>query len=77
MNTSGLIIITKNSFSQAFLKNISSIEKKYMAIVEGIVQEEGKIVIEKPIYKNGEQLQRTVDPRGQYAKTVVKVIEIS
>lgn len=75
MNTSGLIIITKNSFSQAFLQNISSIEKKYMAIVEGIVQEEGKIVIEKPIYKNGEQLQRTVDPRGQYAKTVVKVIK--
>lgn len=75
MNTSGLIIITKNSFSQAFLQNISSIEKKYMAIVEGIVQEEVKIVIEKPIYKNGEQLQRTVDPRGQYAKTVVKVIK--
>lgn len=75
MNTSGLIIITKNSFSQAFLQNISSIEKKYMAIVEGIVQEEGKIIIEKPIYKNGEQLQRTVDPRGQYAKTVVKVIK--
>ena len=46
-----------------------------MAIVEGIVQEEVKIVIEKPIYKNGEQLQRTVDPRGQYAKTVVKVIK--
>lgn len=75
MNTSGLIIITKNSFSQAFLQNISSIEKKYMAIVEGIVQEEGKIIIEKPIYKNGEQLQRTVDPRGQYAKTAVKVIK--
>ena len=75
MNTSGLIIITKNSFSQAFLQNISSIEKKYTAIVEGIVQEEGKIIIEKPIYKNGEQLQRTVDPRGQYAKTAVKVIK--
>ena len=75
MNTSGLIIITKNSFSQAFLQNFSSFEKKYMAIVEGIIEEKEEITIEKPIYKDGENIQRVIDERGQYAKTVAKVIK--
>lgn len=74
MNTSGLIIIAKNSFSQAFLQNYSQFEKKYLAIVDGIVEEDGEIIIEKPIYKDGENLQRIIDERGQYAKTAVKVI---
>ncbi len=74
MNTSGLIIIAKNSFSQAFLQNYSQFEKKYLAIVDGIIEDDGEIIIEKPIYKDGENLQRIIDERGQYAKTVVKVI---
>ena len=75
MNTSGLIIIAKNSYTQAFLQNISTFEKKYLAIVEGIVEGEDEIIIEKPIYKDGELLQRIIDERGQYAKTAVKVVK--
>lgn len=75
MNTSGLIIITKNSFAQAFLQNFSIFEKKYMAIVEGIIDSDEKIVIEKPIYRDGDNLQRIIDERGQYAKTVIKPIK--
>lgn len=40
MNTSGLIIIAKNSFAQAFLQNFSIFEKKYLAIVNGIIDDE-------------------------------------
>lgn len=75
MNTSGLIIIAKNSFAQAFLQNFSIFEKKYLAIVEGIIEKNNEIVIEKPIYWDGENLERTIDERGQYAKTVVKTIK--
>ena len=39
MNTSGLIIIAKNSFAQAFLQNFSVFEKKYLAIVNGIIDD--------------------------------------
>ena len=74
MNTTGLIIITKNSFAQAYLQNFSIFEKKYLAIVDGIVEEE-EITIEAPIYKDGDNLARIIDERGQYAKTKVKVIE--
>lgn len=70
MNTSGLIIITKNSFAQAFLQNFSIFEKKYIAIVDGIIDSDEEIVIEKPIYRDGDNLQRVIDERGQYAKTV-------
>ena len=46
-----------------------------MAIVEGIIDSDEEIVIEKPIYRDGDNLQRIIDERGQYAKTVVKPIK--
>ncbi|MDO5088756.1 MAG: RluA family pseudouridine synthase [Leptotrichiaceae bacterium] len=72
MNTSGLIIIAKNGFAQAFLQNFSTFEKKYLAIVEGIMEIDREIIIEKPIYKDGDKLERIIDERGQYAKTSVR-----
>ena len=168
MNTSGLIIITKNSFAQAFLQNFSIFEKKYLAIVNGIIDDKeiarineelakdgkkhkiqdlekenlkseiekvnfgemkkydemekiennlifenkdnkieentdfnsknakdnlnlknkndfnneilekngiNKIVIERRIFRNGDNLERIIDERGQYAKTAVKVLK--
>ena len=74
MNTTGLIIIAKNSFAQAYLQNFSIFEKKYLAIVDGIVEEK-EITIEAPIYKDGDNLARIIDERGQYAQTKVKVIK--
>ena len=54
MNTSGLIIIAKNSFAQAFLQNFSIFEKKYLAIVNGIIDDEEISRIKDELKKDGE-----------------------
>jgi len=54
MNTSGLIIIAKNSFAQAFLQNFSIFEKKYLAIVNGITDDEEICRIKNELAKDGE-----------------------
>lgn len=54
MNTSGLIIIAKNSFAQAFLQNFSIFEKKYLAIVNGIIDDEEISRIKDELVKDGE-----------------------
>ena len=54
MNTSGLIIIAKNSFAQAFLQNFSIFEKKYLAIVDGIIDDEEICRIKNELAKDGE-----------------------
>ena len=53
MNTSGLIIIAKNSFAQAFLQNFSIFEKKYLAIVDGIIDDEEICRIKDELAKDG------------------------
>ena len=55
MNTSGLIIIAKNSFAQAFLQNFSIFEKKYLAIVNGIIDNDEITRIKEELAKNGEK----------------------
>ena len=75
MNTSGLIVIAKNAFTQSFFQSKNAnIEKKYLAIAEGIIEDD-HFIIEKNIYKDGDRLDRIIDERGQYAKTEFKVIE--
>ena len=75
MNTSGLIVIAKNAFTQSFFQSENvNIEKKYLAIAEGIIEDD-HFIIEKNIYKDGDRLDRIIDERGQYAKTEFKVIE--
>ena len=54
MNTSGLIIVAKNSFAQAFLQNFSIFEKKYLAIVNGIIDDEEICRIKDELAKDGE-----------------------
>ena len=54
MNTSGLIIIVKNSFAQAFLQNFSIFEKKYLAIVNGIIDDEEIFRIKDELAKDEE-----------------------
>lgn len=73
MDTTGLIIIAKNSFTQSFLQNYGNVKKKYLALVEG--KFEGEKIIEKPIYRPLNELKRIIDEKGQYAKTKVKLIE--
>lgn len=77
MNTSGLIIITKNAYSQAFLQEKTKVHKTYMALVEGIVEKDS-FLIDIPIGKIGDELRRIelpVKDGGQSAQTKIKVIK--
>ncbi|MGL5000419.1 MAG: RluA family pseudouridine synthase [Cetobacterium sp.] len=78
MNTSGLIVVAKNAFTQAFLQtDKEKVAKFYQAIVKGIVVED-EMMIEIPIGKEGDDLRRkemSVEEGGQTAKTSMKVLE--
>lgn len=73
MDTTGLIIISKNRYAQNFLQNFGNVKKKYLAVVEGKFSNE--ITVEKPIYRPEGEIKRIIDDKGQYAKTKVKLIE--
>lgn len=78
MNTSGLIVVTKNAYTQAFLQSDKEkVSKFYQAIVKGIVKED-EMIIEIPIGKEGDELRRkemSPETGGQTAKTYMKVLE--
>ncbi|MGL4909715.1 MAG: pseudouridine synthase, partial [Cetobacterium sp.] len=78
MNTTGLIVVAKNAFSQAFLQSDKDkVSKFYQAIVKGIVKDD-EMMIEIPLGKEGDDLRRkemTVEQGGQTAKTSMKVLE--
>jgi len=78
MNTSGLIVVAKNAYTQAFLQSDKEkVSKFYQAIVKGIVKE-NEMMIEIPIGKEGEELRRkemSPEQGGQTAKTSMKVLE--
>ena len=78
MNTSGLIVVAKNAYTQAFLQSDKEkVSKFYQAIVKGIVKED-EMMIEIPIGKEGDELRRkemTPENGGQSAKTYMKVLE--
>lgn len=78
MNTSGLIVVAKNAYTQAFLQSDKEkVSKFYQAIVKGVVKED-EMMIEIPIGKEGDELRRKEMPPeigGQTAKTSMKVLE--
>lgn len=77
MNTSGLIIVAKNSFAQSFLQEKGIVNKFYKAIVKGIVEKD-EFLIDRPIGKIGDDLRRreiSVENGGQEAQTKIKVIK--
>lgn len=78
MNTSGLIVVAKNAYTQAFLQSDKEkVSKFYQAIVKGIIKE-NEMMIEIPIGKEGDELRRkemSLDTGGQTAKTYMKVLE--
>ena len=39
------------------------------------IETDDEIIIEKPIYRDGDNLERVIDERGQYAKTVIKPLK--
>lgn len=77
MNTSGLIIVAKNSYAQSFLQEKGTVNKFYKAIVKGIVEKD-EFLIDRPIGKVGDELRRrelTVEDGGQEAQTKIKVVK--
>lgn len=77
MNTSGLIIVAKNSYAQSFLQEKGTVNKFYKAIVKGIVEKD-EFLVDRPIGKVGDELRRrelTVEEGGQEAQTKIKVVK--
>lgn len=78
MNTSGIVIIAKNSFIHNELSKQmkeNTVEKYYYAIAEGtIIQDKG--TIDAPITRlNDDDIMRTVDPSGKESITHYEVID--
>jgi len=72
-DTSGLIIVAKNSHAQDFLSR-SDITKKYIAIVHGNIESDG--TINEPLAKDPNHVaRRIVTPDGQPSITHYHVIE--
>ena len=75
-DTSGLIIIAKDNDTHEKLKDMfqnREVEKHYVAIVHGKINEE--IAIEKPIGRDvNNRTKMTVCDDGKYAKSIVKPI---
>ena len=73
-DTSGLVLVAKNSIAQ---KDIKNIEKTYLALCEGVI--DGPCTISKPILTvrdNGvNQQKRVVSEQGQAATTFVLPIK--
>ena len=76
-NTSGLLMIAKNNFAHEYLVNamkIGQIEKKYLAVVKGIVEEDN-FVINKPIGRNPNQPHKmSILEGGKDSISVVSVL---
>lgn len=77
MNTSGLVVVTKNAYVQAFLQDRAKVRKFYKALVKGIIEKD-EFMVERPLGKVGDELRRkeiSVQDGGQEAKTKVTVLE--
>ncbi len=77
MDTSGLIVVAKNAYTQAYLQEKSKIKKFYQAICRGIIERD-EFFIERPIGRVGDNIKRQelpVSEGGQEAKTRVKVLK--
>lgn len=77
MDTTGLIIVTKNAYSQAYLQEKTEVRKSYQTIVKGLVERD-EFYITREIGKVGDDLRRvelSVKDGGQEAKTLVRVLK--
>ena len=77
-NTSGLIMVAKNNDCHEFLAEQikkRSIEKKYLAIVRGVIDKD-EFIIDKPISRNPKKPEKMmVSENGKPSVTKVKVLE--
>lgn len=72
--TQGLLLVAKIGYYHHVLsKDIKQVQRVYRCLVEGIIEEDG--VINKPIYKDGNNMKRIIDSRGKESITKYKVIK--
>ena len=72
-DTSGLMIVAKNKLAHSLLTK-SKINRQYLAIVDGIITQNG--IIDAPLEtKNSQSMIRVVSPTGKSATTIYEVIK--
>mgnify|MGYP000904607705 FL=1 len=78
MDTSGLLVVAKNSFAHqqmALQFENNTVEKKYLAVVKGVMEDDYG-TIDFPIGREGEKsIRKAVTEDGQNALTTYKVVE--
>lgn len=75
-DTSGILIVAKNSYAHSVLTKDTSMwdmDKKYIAVVEGSLEESG--TIDLPILKSEDGIKRIVNEDGQNSITHYKSIK--
>ncbi|MGL5256665.1 MAG: RluA family pseudouridine synthase [Proteocatella sp.] len=75
-DTSGILIVAKNSYAHSVLTKDTSMwdmDKKYAAVVEGELK--GEATIDMPIMKSDDGIKRIVDLNGQKSITHYKVVK--
>ena len=75
-DTSGILIVAKNAYAHSVLTKDTSMwemHKKYIAVVEGKLDESGTIRL--PIIKSEDGIRRTVDENGQECITHYRTIK--
>lgn len=66
-NTTGVCLIAKNNLAAATL--VGKIEKYYLALAEGLLEQEEEIIDAPLLRLPGSTIQRKVDPAGQPSQT--------
>ncbi len=78
MNTSGVVLLAKNSYGQSRLMREmkkNKVTKKYLAIVEGYFEKEAGEISKSIGLASGENIKRNVMDSGDFCKTKYKVVE--
>lgn len=79
-DTSGLVLIAKHDYSHSLFSNLQrkkEVRRKYIAIVEGILEEK-KATIDLPIARRDDSIiERIVDKLGKEAVTYYQVLDES
>lgn len=74
MDTSGIIVVTKTAYAQAFLQNSKDVNKYYYAVVKGIIEKDN-FIVEGNIGIKDDGIKRCLKEDGQYSKTEFKTLK--
>ncbi|MDN5331000.1 MAG: rRNA synthase [Tepidanaerobacteraceae bacterium] len=74
-DTSGVLIIALNQYMHGFIQTYGRIEKKYVAVVEGLIRQDWGIIQERIGRKEESLIERRVSDNGKKAVTHFKVVK--